>query len=69
MPIISWFGSTSSPRRAPKLEDVAIVSASETSVIPTAATISGPTSAHLVQGTEGLGTPRGRVPTVGTPCV
>ena len=41
IPIISWFGSTSSPRRAAKLVDVAIVSVSETSTIPTAATSSG----------------------------
>src|SRR3984885_5922317 len=68
MPIISWFGSTSSSRRAPKLEEVAIVSASDTSVMPTAATIKGPTSAHFVQGTDGLGTPLGSVPTVATPC-
>ena len=68
MPIISWLGSTSSPRRAPKLEEVAIVSARDTSVMPTAATISGPTSAHFVQGRDGAGTPRGRVPTVDTPC-
>ena len=57
MPIISWLGSTSSPRRAPKLEDVAMVSASDTRVMPMAATIKGPTSANFVQGSEGLGTP------------
>ena len=45
-----------------------MVSASDTSVMPTAATIRGPTSAHFVQGTEGVGTPRGSVPTVATPC-
>ena len=37
IPIISWSGSTSSPRRAAKLEAVAIVSVSDTSVIPAAA--------------------------------
>ena len=67
MPIISWFGSTSSPRRAPKLDEVAIVSASETSVIPSAAAISGPTSENRVHGNEGAGMPRGSVPTVATP--
>ena len=45
-----------------------MVSASETSVMPTAATIKGPTSDHFVQGTEGAGTPLGSVPTVATPC-
>src|SRR6202000_305716 len=68
MPIISWFGSTSSPRLAPKLEEVAMVSASETSVIPSAAAMSGPTSEKLVHGTVGVGKPRGREPTVETPC-
>ena len=37
MPTISWSGSTSSPRRAAKLVAVAIVSVSETSVMPNAA--------------------------------
>ena len=69
MPIISWLGSTSSPRRAPKLEDVAIVSANETNVIPMAAIIKGPTSANFVHGTDGAGTPSGSVPTVETPCM
>ena len=68
MPIISWFGSTSSPRRAPKLAEVAIVSASDTSVMPMAATINGATSASFVQGNDGAGTPRGKTPTVFTPC-
>ena len=44
MPIISWLGSTSSPRRAAKRTTVAIVSVSETRVMPTAAISSGPTS-------------------------
>ena len=44
------------------------MSASETSVMPTAATIKGPTSANFVQGSDGLGTPLGSVPTVATPC-
>ncbi len=66
MPIISWFGSTSSPRRAAKLVDVAIVSVSDTSVIPTAATSSGTTSWTLVHGSSGVGSPCGRAPTVFT---
>ena len=47
MPIISWSGSTSSPRRAAKLVEVAIVSVSETSVMPTAAMSSGHDVARL----------------------
>ena len=43
-PIISWSGSTSSPRRAAKLVAVAMVSVSDTSVMPTAAIRSGQTS-------------------------
>ena len=57
MPIISWSGATSSPRRAAKLVAVAMVSVSETSVIPTAAMSSGPTSLSFVQGRAGVGTP------------
>ena len=68
IPIISWLGSISSPRRAPKLEEVAIVSANETSVMPSAAAINGPTSEKLVHGSDGVGKPRGREPTVATPC-
>ena len=64
MPIISWFGSTSSPRRAANADDVAIVSVSDTSVMPTAAISSGPTSFSSVHGSEGLGKPCGSVPTV-----
>ncbi len=67
MPIISWFGSTSSPRLAAKLEAVAMVSVSETSVMPTAATKSGPTSLSDVHGISGDGNPFGREPTVTTP--
>ena len=67
MPIISWFGWTSSPRRAAKLVAVAIVSASETSVMPTAAIRSGATSLTFVQGTLGAGKPCGSAPTVLTP--
>src|SRR5579872_4472189 len=43
IPIISWLGSISSPRRAPKLDEVAIVSAKDTNVIPTAAIMRGQT--------------------------
>ena len=66
-PTISWSGCTSSPRRAAKLDAVAIVSVSDTIVMPIAATNSGPTSARLVHGTAGVGTPAGSVPTVRTP--
>ena len=47
MPIISWLGSTSSPRRAAKAVAVAMVSVSETSVMPAAATSIGATSSHV----------------------
>ena len=57
MPIISWFGSTSSPRRAANADDVAMVSVSDTSVMPTAAISSGPTSLSSVHGNDGFGTP------------
>ncbi len=62
MPIISWFGSISSPRRAAKLVAVAIVSVSDTSVMPIAAISSGTTSPAFVQGMVGVGTPCGRAP-------
>ena len=67
MPTISWSGSTSSPRRAAKLVAVAIVSVSETSVMPNAAMSSGTTSLAWVQGMLGVGTPWGSAPTVATP--
>ena len=67
IPIISWSGSTSSPRLAAKLAAVAIVSVSDTSVIPIAAISSGGMSLALVQGRLGAGTPRGSEPTVSTP--
>ena len=67
MPIISWFGSTSSPRRAAKLAAVAIVSVSDTSVMPIAATNNGPTSCTVVNGNAGVGKPFGSEPTVDTP--
>ena len=63
MPIISWSGSTSSPRRAAKLVAVAMVSVSDTRVMPTPATSSGPTSLTLVHGTaRASGTPAGASP-------
>ena len=62
MPTISWFGSISSPRRAAKEVAVAMVSVSETRVMPSAATSIGHTSAALVQGTDGAGTPCGSGP-------
>ena len=67
MPTISWSGSTSSPRRAAKLVAVAIVSVSDTRVMPNAATSSGTTSLASVQGMIGPGTPWGSAPTVATP--
>ena len=67
MPTISWSGSTSSPRREAKFVAVAIVSVSDTSMMPTAPTRSGPTSDHFVHGSAGTGTPWGRVPTVFPP--
>ena len=65
--IISRSASTSSPRRAAKLEDVAMVSVSETSTMPTAAAASVARSAASVNGNEGVGSPVGSVPTVFTP--
>ncbi len=67
-PIISWSGRTSSPRRAAKLVEVAIVSVRDTSVMPRAATNSSGTSPSRVQGRPGLGSPWGSAPTVETPC-
>ena len=65
--IISWFASTSSPRFAAKLDEVAMVSVSETSTMPTAAAASRVRSLALVHGNEGTGSPCGSVPTVFTP--
>ncbi len=64
MPIISWFGSSSSPRRAANADAVAMVSVSDTSTIPIAASSNGPTSDSCVHGNDGVGTPCGSVPTV-----
>ena len=67
IPIISWLASTSSPRRAAKLVEVAIVSASDTSVIPIAAASSAPMSLRATDGNCGRGSPCGSDPTVDTP--
>ena len=67
MPIISWLGCSSSPRRAAKLDAVAMVSVSDTSTMPIAASRSGPTSSIDVHGNDGFGKPCGSVPTVATP--
>src|SRR5262245_10409973 len=67
IPIISWLGRTSSPRRAAKLDAVAMVSVSDTKVMPTAATSRGPTSDSEVHGSVGRGNPAGSEPTVLTP--
>ena len=60
IPIISWLASTSSPRLAAKLVDVAIVSASDTSAIPIAAANSGPMSLRSTDGNWGRGALRQR---------
>ena len=67
IPIISWFGSTSSPRRAAKLVEVAIPSAIDTIAIPIAAANSGPMSLRSTDGNCGRGSPCGSDPTVETP--
>ena len=66
-PTISWSGFTSSPWRAAKLLEVAMVSVSDTMVMPTAPTRRAPTSCQFVNGSAGVGTPWGRTPTVATP--
>ncbi len=53
------------PRRAAKLDEVAMVSVSDTRVMPTAAKSSGARSERSVQGSAGRGRPSGRAPTVG----
>ena len=63
-PIISWFGFTCSPRRELNEVDRAIVSVSDTSTMPTAATSNGQTSFTSVHGTSGVGRPSGSPPTV-----
>ena len=64
MPIISWFGLHLVATAGVRSSTVAMVSVSDTSVMPTAATSSGTTSASSVHGTAGVGSPSGRVPTV-----
>ena len=68
MPIISWLGWSSSPRRAANADAVAMVSVSDTSTMPIAARSNGPTSSNDVHGIDGVGKPCGSVPTVATPC-
>jgi hypothetical protein len=60
MRTISWSGSTSSPLREARIVTVAIVSISDTSMMPTVPTRSGPTSDHFVYGSAGTGTPLGQ---------
>ena len=67
IPIISWLASTSSPRLAAKLVEVAMVSASDTRVMPIAAANSAPTSPRATSGNCGRGSPCGSDPTVVTP--
>ena len=67
MPIISWFGSTSSPRRAAKLVEVAIVSVSDTSVMPTAASSMGATSRDAGPGQRRARQPLGQRADASTP--
>ena len=65
---ISWFGSTSSPRRAAKLDAVAMVSVRLTRVMPTAPSSSGPDVAERgPRAATGGGCPGGARPTVVTP--
>ncbi len=56
-PIISWSGLTSSPRRAAKLVDVAIVSVSDTSVMPSGRDQQRPDVAQLGPGDARPGQP------------
>jgi hypothetical protein len=67
MATISWLGSISSPRRAAKLDAVAMVSVRLTRVMPTAPSSKRPTSCREVHGSDGRGMPWGRTPTVATP--
>ena len=67
IPIISWLASTSSPRLAAKAVEVAMVSASDTRVMPMAAASSVPMSLRATSGNCGSGSPCGSDPTVVTP--
>ena len=60
MPIISWFGFTCSPRRALNEVDKAMVSVSDTSVIPTAATQQRNDVTELGPRHSGRGQPLGK---------
>ncbi len=64
--IISWFGSTSSPWRRANVRDSTLVSANETSAMPTAPTASFPRSPASTDGNENDGKPRGSSPTTDT---
>ncbi len=68
MPIISRFPSTSVPLRAANAEAVEIVSASETTAIPTAPRASTERSLALTSGMVSGGKPDGRLPTTLTSC-
>ena len=57
IPIISWLASTSSPLRAAKLVEVAIVSVSETSTMPNEAASRGPRASIGTDGKVGVGSP------------
>ena len=50
IPIISWLAFTSSPRLAAKLVEVAMLSASDTRVMPIAAASSAPMSLRATDG-------------------
>ena len=67
IPIISWLGSTFSPRRAAKLAEVAIWSVRETSTMPKDAASSGPRDSSGTDGKVRLGNPWGSGPTTSTP--
>ena len=68
IPIISLLPSTSSPDRPANADDVAMVSASETSAIPNAPATSGRRSERCTSGMVSGGNPSGSVPTSFTPC-
>lgn len=63
MPIISWLAVTSWPVRAAKADDVEIVSARDTTVMPIAATSRTGRSDTPTRGMVSGGKPLGRTPT------
>ena len=67
MPIISPLPWTSCPVRAANAEEVEIVSASDTSAMPSAPANSGPRSARPTCGMVSGGNPLGSTPTRLTP--